>query len=183
MTGMDDAQAVILGAQIAGIVAVVSTLVSICAQGFLERSRRRHEVEQAANQREHELAVARTDQEHARSEKRYDEQKSAYVRFAVEMRRVVQRAQALEIDHHLRGEDFTPEPDPWDTEVETEQALADLRLLVDDRLYGAGRDWLDQYYQRYWYANTRDASKPDLDHAEKRFIAEAKRLLGLEPVS
>lgn len=70
------------------------------------------------------------------------------------------------------------EPEPWDTEENAEQALADLRLLADDQLYGAGRDWLDQYYFRYWRPDRRRAA-PDVEGAEKRFIAEAKRLLGL----
>lgn len=176
---MDEAQAVILGAQIAGVVAVAVALVGIAGQGFLEWRRRKHEVRLAAEQREHELAVARADQEHARAEKRYDDLKSAYVRFAAEMRRIVQRAEAVELDHYLRGDDeWTPEPDPWDSEVEAEQALADLRLLVDDQLYGAGRDWLDQYYLRYWRPDPR-RDAPDTARAEERFIVEAKRLLGL----
>ncbi|WP_258723225.1 hypothetical protein [Cellulomonas sp. NS3] len=142
---MDDAQAVILGAQIAGVVAVAVALVGIAGQGILEWRRRGHEVRLAVEQRKHELAIARADQEHARAEKRYEDLKTAYLRFAAEMRRVVLRAEAIELEQHLRGDENPPEPDPWDTEVEAELALADLRLLVDDELYSAGRDWLDQY--------------------------------------
>ncbi|MBO1752161.1 hypothetical protein J4G33_10140 [Actinotalea sp. BY-33] len=178
MADVDEAQAVILGAQIAGVVAVTVAMAGIVGQGLLEWRRRKHEALLAAEQRKHELAVARANQDHARAEKRYDDLKSAYVRFAAEMRRVVLRAEGFELDQYLRGDDYTPEPDPWDTEVEAEQALADLRLLVDDQLYGAGRDWLDHYYMRYWRPDPRCAT-PDVEGAEARFIAEAKRLLGL----
>ena len=178
MTAVDEAEAVILGAQIAGAVAVAVALVGMAGQGLLEWRRRKHEARLAVEQREHDLSVARTNLEHARAEKRYDDVKVAYVRFAAEMRRIVQRAEAIELDHYLRGDDTTPEPEPWDTEVQAEQALADLRLIADDALYVAGRDWLDQYYLQYW---RRDPRRPDPDvaGAEERFIAEAKRRLGL----
>ena len=153
-------------------------VVGIVGQWLLEGRRRKHEAWLTAEQRTHELSVARADHDHARAERRYDDLKSAYVRFAAEMRRIVLRAQAFELEQHLRGDDHTPEPDPWDVEVEAEQALADLRLLVDDQLYSAGRDWLDQYYKRYWWPNPR-RDAPDVEGAEARFIAEAKRLLGL----
>lgn len=178
MTVVDEAQAVILGAQIAGAVAVAVALVGIAGQGLLEWRRRKHESRLATEQHEHDLSVARTNLEHARAEKRYDDVKVAYVRFAAEMRRIVQRAEAIELDQALRGDDTTPEPEPWDTEVRAEQALADLQLIVDEPLYVSGRDWLDQYYLRYWRRDPRRPN-PDVEGAEKRFIAEAKRVLGL----
>lgn len=164
----DQLWAVLLGAVIAGAVAILLARIE---------SRRARDLARA--QHAHELALAQAGREHARMEKRYDDLKSTYVQFATEMRRIVQRAARLEIEHSLADEDPSPEPDPWDTEPDAEQALADLRLFADDALYGAGRTWLDEYYKRYWWPAAKGQSPADVDGAEERFMIEAKRVLGL----
>lgn len=99
---------VVVGATIAGLVSVTLAVVNPIGRARHDSARQLHERQIAKDQREHELAIAHEDREHARMEKRYDDLKVAYVRFASEMRRIVQRTERSELEHHLRGEEPAP---------------------------------------------------------------------------
>ena len=97
------------------------------------------------------------------------------------MRQIVEKA---ELDAYHDGgtyADQEPDLDPIThllAGAGAETALAHLRLFTDEPLYGAGRDWLDAYYARFWNQG-RKKSSGDTYVAEDRFVTEGKRALSV----
>ncbi|WP_298459822.1 hypothetical protein [uncultured Cellulomonas sp.] len=145
-------------------------LIGVAAEWLRDRRRLSHERLLAAEQREHEM-----------SEKRYDDVRAVYLRFATEMRKVVDRAEGFQMDLGYTYGSGPGDPEPWDVhQPGPEQALAELQLLAGAELYEAAGTWLKRYYEHWWHAATpEEQRKVEVRGAEEQYVVAGRRALGL----
>ena len=125
--------------------------------------------------------LAKTQRSHERREKRYDDVKAAFEQFYSTMHAMVHEA---ELDAYNEGGTYADQNAAQEPITHllaadgAETALAHLRLFADERLFMAGREWLDAYYARFWGEVTQNPSI-DTHAAENKFVDEGKRSLGI----